>query len=242
MKLELDHNANIPLHMQAESLLRGIIEQEEYRNGKLLPREIDLSRQLGISRNTLRQAINTLVFEGLLVRKKGYGTKVACKKVLSEVSNWMSFSQEMRALGIEVHNFELHVVWDKPNIEIVNFFHIDANTRILWLKRLRGKKEIPFVYFVSAFNPDIGLVGNEDFNRPLYEIMEQDLGIVVRRSQEEISAAAASEIIASKLEIAVGDPILIRKRFVYDANGLPVEYSIGYFRADSFTYTIECLR
>jgi GntR family transcriptional regulator len=49
-------------------------------------------------------------------------------------------------------------------------------------------------------------------------------------------------MVAEKLEISPNDPILIRKRFVYDEKGVPVEYNIGYYRADSFTYTIEASR
>ena len=71
--MKLDHSSNIPLHKQAEDLLRTMIRQEEYKSGKLLPNEVELSKSLNISRNTLRQAINKLVFEGLLVRKPGYG-------------------------------------------------------------------------------------------------------------------------------------------------------------------------
>ncbi len=241
MKLAVDHNSSIPLHVQAETLLRALIEKEVYKNGLLLPKEVDLSKQLNISRNTLRQAINTLVNEGLLVRKKGYGTKVAQKRVLSEASKWMSFSQEMKMLGIEVYNFELHISWALPSNDIASFFNVSPQTRVLWLKRLRGKKEFPFVYFVSAFNPSIGLTGNENFNQPLYDILARDYNIIVKRSKEEISAAGADEFIAGKLEINPGDPILVRKRYVYDAEGRPVEYNIGYYRADSFTYTIECI-
>ena len=50
------------------------------------------------------------------------------------------------------------------------------------------------------------------------------------------------EFIAEKLEIKSNDPILIRRRFVYDVNGVPIEYNVGYYRADSFTYTIEAER
>ena len=57
MKLELDHNSSTPLHQQAEEVLRKMIQQEDYRNGKLLPNEVDLSKQLNISRNTLRQKL-----------------------------------------------------------------------------------------------------------------------------------------------------------------------------------------
>lgn len=65
MKLQLDPTSSKPLHLQAEELLRGLISQEEYRKGKLLPNEVELSREMNISRNTLRQAINKLVFEGV---------------------------------------------------------------------------------------------------------------------------------------------------------------------------------
>ena len=102
MKLQLDPNSSKPLHQQAEDLLRQMIQQEEYRKGKLLPNEVELSKELNISRNTLRQAINRLVFEGLLIRKKGYGTTVAPQNVMSNARNWMSFSQEMHAQGMVV--------------------------------------------------------------------------------------------------------------------------------------------
>ena len=61
MKLQLDPNSSKPLHQQAEDLLRRMIQQEEYRKGKLLPNEVELSKELNISRNTLRQAINVIM-------------------------------------------------------------------------------------------------------------------------------------------------------------------------------------
>lgn len=94
-------------------MLRKLIESEEYKNGKLLLNEVQLSEQLNISRNTLRQAINKLVFEELLVRKRRYGTKVVKKGIVGGVKNWLSFSQEMKMLGIEIKNLELHVSFKK---------------------------------------------------------------------------------------------------------------------------------
>ncbi|MGN0188149.1 MAG: GntR family transcriptional regulator [Candidatus Cryptobacteroides sp.] len=242
--MEIDHNSKKPLHLQAEAILRNLIESDEYKNGKLLPNEVDLSAQLNISRNTLRQAINKLVFEGLLVRKKGYGTKVAKKGVVGGVKNWLSFSQEMKMLGIEIRNFELRVSLKQPSDAIKSFFELNPNdnNRCVVLERVRGKKEFPFVYFISYFNPNIPLTGEENYTRPLYEMLESEYNISVKTSKEEISARLAGEFIAEKLEIQANDPILIRKRFVYDINGIPVEYNIGYYRADSFTYTIEAER
>uniref|UniRef100_UPI0040282A54 GntR family transcriptional regulator n=1 Tax=Candidatus Cryptobacteroides bacterium TaxID=3085639 RepID=UPI0040282A54 len=166
--MKLDHSSNIPLHKQAEDLLRTMIQQEEYKSGKLLPNEVELSKSLNISRNTLRQAINKLVFEGLLVRKPGYGTCVAPQDVMSNARNWMSFSQEMAAQGMKVQNFELHLSWRVPPQEVLDFFGCQEGERLLCLERLRGKPELPFVFFVSYFNPSIPMTVSEDMNRPLY--------------------------------------------------------------------------
>lgn len=242
MKIEVNRESSKPLHLQAEEFLRRLIDEEEYKNGKLLPKEIELSKQFNISRNTLRQAINKLVFEGLLVRRKGYGTKVARKGFVGGVKNWLSFSQEMKMLGIKIKNFELFIGTQKVYKEVADFFNVEVDTRCLKLERVRGSEEYPFVYFISYFNPSIPLTGEENFNIPLYELLEHSYDIVVKTSKEEICARLAGDFIADKLEISPNDPILIRKRFVYDINDVPIEYNIGYYRADSFTYTLEAQR
>ncbi|PWB25008.1 GntR family transcriptional regulator [Flavobacterium sp. HTF] len=239
MKITLNHSSPIPLHIQIEEQLRVAIKSEEYQKGVKLPNEMDLSKQLGISRSTLRQSINKLVYEGLLMRKKGVGTFAKKTSVSSKAQNWLSFSQEMKALGIETKNYELHLSWVKPNEELCLFFDIKDDVRILKLERVRGKAEYPFVYFISYFNPRIGLTGNEDFSRPLYEILGQDYNSIAKLSKEEISAISSDSVLAEKLEIKTGEPILKRKRFVFDPGSRPLEWNVGYYKADSFTYTLE---
>ena len=219
-----------------------MIKDPSYQNGALLPNEVDLANELGISRTTLRQALNKLVYDGLLIRKKGVGTKVADATISSKSANWLSFSQEMKARGIPIRNFELHVSWAFPEEKVAAFFNIPANQKILKLERLRGRTEGPFVYFISYFHPRIGLTGEEDFKRPLYDILESDYGIVTELSKEEISAKAADKFIAAKLETEIGSPILFRKRYVYDHVNLPIEYNLGYYKADSFIYSVESRR
>jgi GntR family transcriptional regulator len=168
MRYSIDHKSPIPLHIQTENLLREIIAEPEYQNGKLLPNEVELAKMLAISRTTLRQAINKLVFEGLLIRKKRTGTKVAQGVVSSKSNNWLSFSQEMKLRGITIRNFELHITWEYPDEFLANFFEIKPDRKILKMERVRGRTEEPFVYFVSYFHPRIGLTGDEDFKTPIY--------------------------------------------------------------------------
>lgn len=238
MKFSIDHKSAIPLYIQAEKLLRKIIELPEHQQGKLLPNEVQMASSLGISRNTLRQAINKLVFEGLLIRKKGVGT-IVTKPVDSKANNWKSFSQEMKTKGINIVNYDIEFKWLVPEIEILQFFGLKAGSKVLKMERLRGEDSGPFVFFISYFHPRIGLTGQEDFNRPLYDIMEEDYSVTVKLSQEEITATAANKEMADKLEMNLGEPILKRKRFVFDPGRRPIEFNIGYYRADSFVYTLE---
>src|SRR5690606_4606251 len=134
MNLKIDHNSTKPLHKQAEELIRNLIDTPEYREGQYLPKEVYLSEQLKISRNTLRQAISTLVTEGLLVREQGVGTRDQKKKIFSGVSNWLSFSEEMRILGIEIHNFELPIYRHEDSAEVASFFDIDVATKVMRLE------------------------------------------------------------------------------------------------------------
>jgi GntR family transcriptional regulator len=242
MKLSIDHKSAIPLHIQAENLLREMIKEPEYQAGKLLPNEVDMAKILAISRTTLRQAINKLVYEELLIRKKRLGTKVAHSKMTSKSMNWLSFTQEMQARGIPIKNYELHISWVYPDDYIANFFDIKTEKKIMKLERLRGNADEAFVYFVSYFHPRIGLTGDEDFKKPLYEMLENEHSVVANLSKEEISAKAADKLIASKLEIDPGSPILFRKRFVFDQGDRPMEYNLGYYKAESFVYTVESRR
>jgi len=242
MRYSIDHKSPIPLHIQAEGLLRKLIEDEEFQNGKVLPNEVNLAKQLAISRTTLRQAINKLVFEGLLIRKKRVGTKVANGVVSSRSNNWLSFSQEMKLRGIQIKNFEFHVTWVYPDEIIANFFEIKTDRKILKMERVRGKIHEPFVYFVSYFHPRTELTGDEDFTRPLYELLEHEHSVIATLSKEEISAMAADGFIAEKLRIDTGKPVLFRKRMVFDQGERPIEYNLGYYKADSFVYTVESSR
>lgn len=242
MQYSIDHNSPVPLHIQAENLLRQMIAEEKYQNGRNIPNEVDLAGMLGISRTTLRIAINKLVFEGMLIRKKRAGTKVAAGAVSSKSNNWLSFSQEMKLRGIPIRNFELSVSWELPDSRLAAFFDIPGDQPVLKMQRLRGRPDEPFVLFISYFHPRVGVTPDDDFKRPLYELLEQEHSIVASVSKEEITAIGASELIADKLLVPVGSPILFRKRFVYDQAEKPIEYNVGYYKADSFIYTVESIR
>ncbi len=145
--LQIDHSSPIPLHMQVELLLRELIEQDEYQGGKLLPKEVDLAKHLGISRNTVRQATNKLVHENLLTRKKGVGTKVAQKQVTTSLDHWFSFSQEMEDQGRELITYRIDTGWVAADADIARQLEIEEGRMVLKLERLKGQPHFTFLHF-----------------------------------------------------------------------------------------------
>jgi len=242
MKINIDHASPVPLHAQVEELLRKLIDLPQYKNGEFLPKEVDLARQLGVSRNTIRQATNKLEYEGLIIRKKGFGTKVAEKTVTTQLVNWHSFTQEMNDKGIAFTNYLIDAHWEEASEKIARFFNIQEQTQVVKLARLRGDKNGPFVYFESFFHPRLGINPDEDFSQPLYELLEHKFKTLVTISREQIKARSATAETAQRLKIKKGDPILVRERFVLDPGDRPVEYNIGFYVAEKFTYSIEIRR
>jgi len=238
----IDHSSPIPLHRQIETYLRERIVGGEYDGGRHLPTENELARRFGVARNTVRQAINKLVIEGLLVRKKGVGTKVASPNITTQLDRWHSFTQEMTAKGIPLKNFRITVKKEAVPVEIAPLLGITPGTPVIMLERLRGSEQGPFVLFISWLHPRIGLTGAEDFSRPLYDLLENDFSIIPSKSRESLRAVPAGEELANLLGVKAGVPLLFRERQVFDPGDRIIEYNIGYYRGDTFTYSIDIHR
>lgn len=239
MELSINHQSKIPLHVQVEELLRKLVEVPKFRNGALLPKEVELANRLGVSRNTIRQATNKLENEGLLIRKKGVGTRAVQKKPLATgLDHWYSFTQEMQERGVHVINLSLKMEWVQADGKLADFFSIPLNAKVFKLSKLKGTAGEPIVFFESFFNPRIGVSEKDEFQLPLYKMLENKYGIMAARSSENIKALPAGSI-ARVLKVETKAPILFRERFVFDIGDRPIEYNLGYYRSDRFAYSID---
>ncbi len=237
--LRLDHNSPLPLHVQAEQTLRELIRRQEYLQGGLLPDEVSLSRRLGISRNTLRAAIGRLVDEGRLERKAGIGTRVTEPKVASGIGAWHSFTREMAAKGLKVETYSLEVKLVPVPVEAAKALRLPVETEVLRLDRVRGWDGRPEVDFRSYLHPRLGLSKDDDFTRPLYELIQERASIIASESLEELSAVSAESRLARRLSVAVGAPLLRRERTVSDTGRRPVEFAIVHYRCDRFRLVLN---
>jgi GntR family transcriptional regulator len=237
--LRLDRGSPVPLHAQVERLLRDLARRTEYRDGKPLPDEVTLARRLGVSRNTVRAGIARLVFEGLVERRAGAGTRVASRSVRSGIGAWQSFTREMEEKGLRVETFAREAVWEPAGREVARGLRLRAGTRVLRLDRLRGWNGEPVVHFRSWLHPRLGLTGKEDFERPLYELIESASGAVAESAHEELGAVEADAKLARLLRVPAGTSLLRRVRVVGDPGGRPLEYAVVHYRSDRFTLTLD---
>jgi len=237
--LRLDLHSSLPLHAQAEQVLRELIQRPVYRAGGLLPDEVSLSQSLGISRNTLRAAVARLVAEGRLERKAGVGTRVVEPRVNSGVGAWHSFTKEMAAKGVKVDIHSVNVSAVPAPEEAARALQLPVGTEVLRLDRVRGWDGRPEVHFRSYLHPRLGLTKQSDFQQPLYELIQQQGSIVADQSQEELKAVNADRRLARLLGIPVGTALLRRDRTVLDTGRRPMEYAVVHYRCERFTLTLN---
>lgn len=238
-ELRLDRESSLPLHNQAERLLRKLIEAPEYRDGGYLPKEVILTRHLGVSRNTLRAAFDRLFDYGWLERKAEVGACVVRHVVNSGVGAWHSFTRETLTKKITVETFAITPKFLKGPRVAIRALQVDQGAKLLRLDRVRGWDGEPEVHFRSWLHSRLGLSSKEDFSRPLYELIHERCGVVADESLEELEAVKASRHLAEWLDVELGTPLLRRARTLLDTGSRAIEYAIAHYRCDRFRLSLN---
>ena len=232
----INQNSCLPLNRQVENYLRHLISQDKYQQGALLPTEMQLTEELGVARNTVRTAMDKLVREGVVTRKKGVGTQVNRIPVVTNLSKWRSFATE---LGDQIHTESREVTLEEVDGEIARELDALDGQKAVCLKRLKAQDTEPIALLVSYFPRELGIAETETFEGRLYEVLERKYHVRPARSCEEIGATLAAGETARMLNAGKDVPILYRKRRVVDEFGALIELAYAYYRADRFVYQIE---
>jgi GntR family transcriptional regulator len=232
----------LPLHLKAEEALRGLMADPDHAKGGLLPDELTLANQLGVSRGTVRAAILRLVAEGSLERKAGVGTRVVQRSTESAIGAWRSFSREMARQGVEVRMFRLQLRDVPATASVAAALRIPSGTVVQRLDRVRGWSELPVLRSRSWFHPRVRFASNEQFSQPLYDLVTSVSGLSVDRASEAFGAEAATARLAKDLRIPEASPLLLRRHTVFDTIGRPFEFAEVHYVSERFTLTIDFKR
>lgn len=190
----------------------------------------------------MRSGISKLVFEGLLQRKAGVGTRVATNHLESGIRAWRSFTREMAAKGITVENFRLDYQLLAASADAAQALQLAAGVKVWRVGRVRGWSGNPVLSSTSWFHPRLNLKGKEDFSRPLYEVLAAATGVKPHHAQEEFLAVSADTEQSARLQVAKKTPLLLRRHLVFDAGNRPIEFAEVYYVSSRFTLTLEMRR
>lgn len=219
-----------PLYMQIKDLLVSRISSGQWSPGELIPSEIQLAQELGVSQGTVRKAISELVEKNVLTRKQGRGTFVAYHdserslfhffhivdndghKVMPE-SETLSCRRK-RASKAESSRLQL-----APGASVVSIERI---------RQLDGQPVIlENITLPSEPFARLGRMGACDLPNMLYELYEKDFGITIHNAEEQLRAVPASEHDAALLHIAPETPLLEIDRIALTLDNTPVELRVS---------------
>ncbi|HET9842921.1 MAG TPA: GntR family transcriptional regulator [Nocardioides sp.] len=231
----VNRSSPVPLYFQLAEQIEGAIQNGQLAPGDRIANEVALADRLGLSRPTVRQAIQTLADKGLLVRKRGVGTQVVSAPNRRTVE-LTSLYDDLTRNGLSPTTSVLRLDLVAPDEVARQRLNIGAGERVWRVDRLRRAKGEPLALMcnvVPASVTDLSLVDLEQAG--LYEHF-RTVGIHLRVAHQVIGARIVDTREAKLLGGRKGDPVLTMERTSYDDQGRPVEYGLHLYRPDRYAY------
>ncbi len=241
MDKTLDFSGRTQLYFQLYDILLGKITSGEYKPGELLPTENDLIQAYGISRITVRKAMDMLMNDGLIIKRRGYGTCVQPKKVEQTMKRVLHFSEEMQRKGFQSTTNMLSNEMLPASKIIADALQITEGTPLVRVTRLRYANGVPLcleiAYLVYERCPEV--YGTDFSERSLRHFLEQKYHIVWTNATQKIFAINASAKVAAQLDVKENSALIYIERVSSTAESKPGEYLQSYYRGDSYYLTTD---
>jgi GntR family transcriptional regulator len=246
MNVKVNKHSAVPLYFQVKEAVKGMVARGELKPGDMLPSEVSLSEQLGISRLTVHRALRELVAEGLLVRQRAKGTFVALPRwqPYRVEGPLLSLSEDLAQAGLEFSNRILVQETVQPDEEVRQELGLGPGEQVVHLLSLRSVKQLPLAV-EEMFQPldRFPQMATLDLNnQSIYAALERLYGAHPHEAVDRISAGTATEVEARLLEMGEGRPVLRVRRTSYDRTGQPVEFSIVTFDAARQQFVVRARR
>lgn len=232
------------LYDQIKDDLLSKIKDGTYPEGRTIPSELELAEMYGVSRPTIRQALQILVNDGYLEKRRRRGTVVTKPKVSQSFTmSISSFEDAMRLAGRLPKTKALVFKRERANAEVEKRLELTRGQDVFKLVRLRYADDLPNV-FVESYIPCTLYPGLDsfDFNESsLYAAMDT-CGNPVMTARRRLEVIKADGAAAALLDVEAGDPLLLFHTVARDANGTAVEYSVATYRGESNSFELNVSR
>lgn len=227
-----------PLYLQVIDRIKQDIENKVYQEGQKLPSEFDLSKQLGISRATLREALRLLEEEGVVIRRHGVGTFVHTKPLFSAgIEELHSVTEMIAQADMEPGTIFLSSAIKEATEEDKKRFNPIETDKILEIERVRTANQVPIVYCLDKIPHELV----QDFSiheiKSFFSFLDES-GQGISYAVTYIEPLGYHEKVSEILECDPETSLLLLKQIHYNEQDEPLLYSLNYFRADKFKFHV----
>jgi GntR family transcriptional regulator len=240
----LDASSATPLYAQVEAVLASDIAGGSLPPGSQLPTENDLIERFGVSRPTVRRAIQNLVSRGLVEIQRGKGTFIKQPKITQELTALSGFVEDMQALG---HHPTARLL-DKRLVAadkiVAHQLGLSAGTLVVRIRRVRLADGAPVSFDDTYLPREVGekVITNDLEVEPIFSLLETKYDMPLVEAEYRLEAVAAEPVVAEALGVETGSPLFLIERTSYCAGNRPVDYERLYYRGDMIRFVTRLAR
>lgn len=232
---DLERTGPIPLYFQISERIKNAIMSGQLPPGSRLENEVSLCERLGLSRPTVRKAIQELVDKGLLVRRRGVGTQVVHGQVTRGVE-LTSLHDDLIRSGKKPSTKLISLELQKADGNIADQLACPVGTEVVRIERLRFADAAPVALMANWLPASFRNVSVSDLEEiGLYQWLRMQ-GITIRVAKQRIGARKASAKETELLDVESGSALLTMDRTAYDDEGKAIEYGHHCYRPDLYSF------
>lgn len=236
----MERSSPIPLYFQVAQHLEHAIADGTLAAGTLLLNEVDMADALALSRPTMRRALQSLVDKGLLVRRRGVGTRVVQSKMRRSLE-LTSLFEDLSKIGQAPTTLVLSSETVQAPLDVAAKMRLEPDSDVVELVRLRSADGKPIAKMTNFVSVDMVRLASDDLvQRGLYDLMRSQ-GVTLHSADQTIGAATASAADAKLLDEPRGAALLTMERIAYDDRGRVVEYGRHLYAASRYSFEISLL-
>jgi GntR family transcriptional regulator len=228
----------IPLYYQVMRSLKEDILSGRLAHDKRLPSETELTKIFRVSRVVVRQALQILKDEGLIVRIKGKGTFVAMDAVPDESPVLSGYIEDFLRVGLSTQVKVLHFGMVKAGPDMASVFKVDEGADLFYVKRLRMVEGRTFSVIENYLPYDVGILIPLALieGEPLMQVIETHAGIPIDWASQVFQAVSADADLAHLLDIDPMAPVLKMTLSVHTAENRVINHANVYYRSDRYNH------
>lgn len=239
--MKINTESTTPVYLQVANLIKQDIKDRKLKANDMLPSDRVYCEEFSVSHMTIKKAIDLLVSEGLVIRKKGVGTFVATAKIKQSLFTLGGFTGDNKAAGRTPSSKVLRFEVGEASSEICKKLQLKENDRVINLRRLRMIDDEPVAlenaYLSYECERFRDLLKHDFEKESLYYVLMHECNVEFGIGEETIEVSSATEEISMRLGAAVGKPIFFLTRVTYDKNEEPIEYVESVYRADKYMFS-----